>query len=191
MVKWLSRPQPQIAIHKPYPVRHPSLPLPFPTLSGPWSTPHVQGPQEHPPGTPTRWSAFFQSERGVLVFVAIKASNGWQHSSLFSSNWSFPLESATWVYQQVTLSTKNLLFYVTMLSIMSGCSGFIPLDILLISFQIIDRNVLPSEIQTPNYQVERVQRLVLIWRQSTIQVCTWAWNKDCRTFKSEIWSLTS
>lgn len=139
-------------------------PSPFSSTSIPRPTGHltptcVQGPQEHFPVTATHSSTFFLSEKGILVLIANKVSNGGEHFlKTDPSHLNLPQ-----VYEQTTLGTKTLSFYLTMLSVMSGCSGFIPLDMLL-----------PSEIQTPNYQVKHTQRPVLIWHESTILVRTWA-----------------
>lgn len=48
------------------------------------------------------------------------------------------------------------------------------------------QNILLSEIQALKCQAKHIQRLVLLRHQYAIQVCMWAWNKDCRTFKTEI-----
>lgn len=80
---------------------------------------------------------------------------------------------------------QNLFSLITMLSVISVlCINSCRYS--LTPFSNYWQNILLSEIQALKCQTKHTQRLVLLWHQYAIQVRMWAWNKDCRTFKSEI-----
>lgn len=167
MVKWLSRPQPWVPSLEAFLLAtQPFLPFLFPVLSVPWLNLILGTLPLH----------VFKVLRSILQWHWHDRAPSYEREENW---WSLLLKYLIadniqpFLHKLISLSLtsaaslwadnpgyQNLFSCVTMLSVISGCSVYIPPDSLT-PFSNYWQNILLSEIQTPKHQVKYIQKPVL------------------------------